>query len=72
MIHRREQSADTIEYLEAEHRRLETELAELLRHPGASDEEIAAIKRQKLNIKDRVARLVTNGRSFTPQAEGMS
>jgi hypothetical protein len=39
------------------HQALENELAEALAHPASSDEEIAAIKRQKLKLKDEIVRL---------------
>jgi hypothetical protein len=41
----------------AQHRALETELAEAMAHPASSDAEIAAIKRKKLRIKDEITRL---------------
>jgi hypothetical protein len=41
----------------AQHRALETELAEAIAHPASSDAEIAAIKRKKLRIKDEITRL---------------
>jgi hypothetical protein len=39
----------------AQHRALEAELAEVMAHPASSDEEIAAIKRKKLKLKDEIA-----------------
>lgn len=44
-----------IEALHARHAALEDQLAELLRRPSASTEEIAAIKKDKLEIKDQLA-----------------
>jgi hypothetical protein len=41
----------------AQHRALEMELAEAIAHPASSDSEIAAIKRQKLKIKDQITKL---------------
>jgi hypothetical protein len=38
----------------AQHRALETELAEAVAHPASTDSEIAAIKRRKLRIKDQI------------------
>ncbi len=38
----------------ARHRQLESELKDVIAHPAASDEEIAAIKRQKLKLKDKI------------------
>jgi hypothetical protein len=43
--------------LHAKHHHLELELQEALAHPASSDEEIAAIKRQKLKLKDDIVRL---------------
>lgn len=34
------------------HQQLEAELAEVMRHPSATCEEISAIKRRKLRIRD--------------------
>jgi hypothetical protein len=39
------------------HQSLENELAEAMDHPATSDQEIAAIKRQKLKLKDEIVRL---------------
>ena len=41
----------------AKHKQLEAELADALAHPASTDEEIAAIKRKKLRIKDEVTLL---------------
>lgn len=41
----------------AQHLVLEAELAEAIAHPACSDAEIAAIKRQKLKLKDEIALL---------------
>ena len=46
-----------ITHLEMRHRELEAKLHEALSHPSAADDEIAQIKRQKLQIKDRIAEL---------------
>lgn len=43
--------------LMAQHKVLETRLADALEHPASTDEEIAALKRQKLKLKDDIARL---------------
>ena len=43
--------------LASKHKALESELAEVLAHPAASDAEIAALKRKKLRIKDEMTRL---------------
>ncbi len=39
----------------AKHNALEKELAEAIAHPATTDEEIAAIKRMKLKLKDEIA-----------------
>jgi hypothetical protein len=41
----------------AQHRALETELADAIAHPASSDAEIAAIKRRKLKLKDEIEAL---------------
>lgn len=41
----------------SKHRALETELADAIAHPAATDQEIAEIKRRKLKIKDEITRL---------------
>lgn len=46
-----------IEALNARHAALEDQLAELLKRPSAGTEEIAAIKKEKLEIKDELALL---------------
>ena len=43
--------------LHKKHQSLETELAEAMAHPATSDQEIAAIKRQKLKLKDEIVKL---------------
>ena len=43
--------------LSAKHKALEAELADALAHPASTDEEIAAIKRKKLRIKDEISML---------------
>ena len=46
-----------IEQLEQRHRELEARLDEILSHPSSDDMEIAEIKRQKLQLKDRILKL---------------
>jgi hypothetical protein len=41
----------------ATHGSLEASLAEALKHPASTDDEITALKRQKLRIKDRISAL---------------
>ncbi len=41
--------------LHAKHNALEKELADAIAHPASTDEEIAAIKRMKLKLKDEIA-----------------
>ncbi|WP_368856829.1 YdcH family protein [Paracoccus acridae] len=43
--------------MNARHAALEDQLAELLKRPSAGAEEIAAIKKEKLEIKDELALL---------------
>ena len=46
-----------INQLEKRHRELEARLDEIMHHPSADDGEVSEIKRQKLLIKDKIARL---------------
>lgn len=46
-----------LEVLSSKHRLLEEKLEQALSSPSASDVEIAAIKREKLRIKDQIQRL---------------
>lgn len=50
-------TSPTLAELMAQHRMLETELAEAMVHPASTDNEIAAIKRKKLRLKDEIAKL---------------
>jgi hypothetical protein len=50
-------TSPTLAELMAQHRALETELAEANAHPASTDSELAAIKRKKLKVKDEIARL---------------
>lgn len=50
-------SSPTLAELLAQHRALESELADAIAHPASSDAEIAAIKRKKLKVKDEITRL---------------
>ena len=50
-------TSPTLAELMAQHRALETELAEAIAHPASTDTEIAAIKRKKLRLKDEIAKL---------------
>jgi hypothetical protein len=43
--------------LEKRHRTLEDEISEALAHPAADDLKIRELKRQKLQVKDEIARL---------------
>jgi len=43
--------------LEQRHRALEAEIADALAHPSTDDLKIAELKRRKLLLKDRIARL---------------
>ncbi|MFZ1814036.1 MAG: DUF465 domain-containing protein [Rhizobiaceae bacterium] len=46
-----------IAQLEQRHRELEDRLDKVLAHPSADDVEIAEIKRQKLQLKDKIEAL---------------
>ncbi len=46
-----------ISELGAKHQALKGEIEEELSHPGADDLHIAELKRQKLRLKDEIARL---------------
>jgi hypothetical protein len=46
-----------IHQLEQRHKELEDKLEQALSHPSADDVEITAIKRNKLQIKDRIQQL---------------
>jgi hypothetical protein len=50
-------SSPTLAELMAQHRVLETDLADAIAHPASTDSEIAAIKRKKLRLKDEIAKL---------------
>lgn len=49
--------------LEKRHQALDRELAEIIACPSSGDDEIAAIKRRKLQLKDEIARLKSGERS---------
>ncbi|WP_038036296.1 YdcH family protein [Thermopetrobacter sp. TC1] len=46
-----------IRELEARRQRLKEKIAELMAHPSVDDIEIARLKREKLHLKDEIARL---------------
>ncbi|MEE9375603.1 MAG: DUF465 domain-containing protein [Rhizobiaceae bacterium] len=46
-----------IHQLQERHQSLKSELAALIASPSASDSELAAMKRQKLRLKDQINRL---------------
>lgn len=46
-----------IQQLELRHQNLESELAALSAMPSATDVELAAVKRKKLQLKDEIAKL---------------
>jgi hypothetical protein len=54
-------STTSLADLLAQHRALETELAEAIAHPASTDAEIASIKRQKLKVKDLISKLKGHG-----------
>jgi hypothetical protein len=54
-------SSSSLADLLAQHRALESELAEAIAHPASTDAEIALIKRQKLKLKDLISKLQSQG-----------
>ena len=46
-----------IRELEAKRAKLKEKIAELMAHPSVDDIEIARLKREKLHLKDEIARL---------------
>lgn len=46
-----------LEALKAKHQALEARLADAVAHASSSDQELAAIKHQKLKIKDEISQL---------------
>lgn len=52
-----------LEALKAKHKACETELADAVAHASASDQEIAAIKHRKLQLKDEITTLEAKLRS---------
>ncbi len=43
--------------LRAQHRALESQIADALAHPSTDDTKIAELKRRKLQVKDEIARM---------------
>ena len=48
--------ASHVESLRRKHRKLESEIEETERHPSADHVQIAALKREKLRVKDEIER----------------
>jgi len=48
--------ASHVESLKRKHQKLETQLEETARHPSADGIELAALKREKLRLKDEIER----------------
>jgi len=46
-----------IQQLEEKHKELDNQLGQMLTHPSTNDDDIADMKRQKLQIKDRISEL---------------
>ncbi len=46
-----------IQEMEAKRQQLKEKIAEMMTHPSVDDIEIARLKREKLHIKDEIARL---------------
>lgn len=49
--------ASHIQQLEQRHQELESKLEQIMAHPSADDREISEIKRQKLQIRDKIRTL---------------
>lgn len=45
-----------VEALKRKHQKLEAQIAETARHPSADNTELAALKREKLRLKDEIER----------------
>ena len=43
-----------VESLKRKHQKLESEISETMRHPGADPAELSALKREKLKLKDEI------------------
>lgn len=48
-----------IQQLEEKHRKLDSQLGQMMTHPSTTDDDIADMKRQKLQLKDRISELKT-------------
>ena len=46
-----------LDALKAKHKALEAQLADAAAHASSSDQELAAIKHEKLQVKDEIAKL---------------
>ncbi|MGB7287184.1 MAG: DUF465 domain-containing protein [Salaquimonas sp.] len=46
-----------LDQLKQKHHNLEGQLAEAMRHPSTSDQEIARIKREKLVLKEKIDKI---------------
>jgi len=46
--------ASHVETLKRKHQKLESEISETMRHPGADPAELTALKREKLKLKDEI------------------
>lgn len=55
-----------LEALKTKHKACEAELAEAASHASASDQEIAAIKHRKLQLKDEIAEIEGRLRAGAP------
>ena len=49
-----------IQSLQQRHQQLEEELVDMLKSPASRNEQIAELKRQKLQLKDTISRLETD------------
>ena len=58
---------ETLNDLKSRHQELESALALALTHPATGDDEITALKRQKLRLKDQIAALEQDLRDLGAQ-----
>ncbi len=52
--------ASHVETLKRKHQKLENSISETERHPGADHLEVAALKKQKLRVKEEIEKLSTS------------
>lgn len=55
-----------LEALKARHKACEAQLAETIAHASSSDQEIAAIKQKKLQLKDEIVEIEARTKQMAP------